>query len=153
MSARVLVVANRTASTPALLKEVEARAHGGAQFSLLIPPDTPHDHADWSLADAVGLLERACGGTVDTVDAGPNSADTIHRVMAAGDYDQVIVSTPEEHHRLWFHHDLPSRLTDLGVPVAVIPPEPHKWGPIEVFPPDWVPHAASPGGIAGLGNY
>jgi hypothetical protein len=35
----------------------------------------------------------------------------------------------------------------------VIPPEPHKWGPIEGFPPDWVPHAASPGGIAGLGNY
>ena len=81
------------------------------------------------------------------------AADTIHRVVAAGDYDQVIVSTPEEHHVLWFHHDLPSRLSDLGVPVAVIPPEPHKWGPIEGFPPDWVPHAASPGGIAGLGNY
>lgn len=153
MSARVLVVANRTASTPALLKEVELRAATGAQFSLLIPPDTRDDTSDWSADDAVGMLERACRGSVDTVDAGTNPAHTIHRVVAAGEYDQVIVSTPVEHHVLWFHHDLPARLNDLGVPVAVIPPEPHKWGPIEGFPPDWVPHAANPGGIAGLGNY
>jgi hypothetical protein len=153
MSARVLVVANRTASTPALLKQVEQRAHAGARFSLLIPPDTRHDTPDWSSEDAVALLERSCHDSVDTVDCGANAADTIHRVVAAGEYDQVIVSTLEEHHHLWFHHDLPARLTDLGIPVTVIPPEPQKWGPIEGFPPDWVPHAASPSGIAGLGNY
>jgi hypothetical protein len=153
MSARVLVVANRTASTPALLKEVEQRASAGSRFSLLIPPDTRKDATDWSAEDAVGLLERSCKDSVDTVDCGANAADTIHRVVAAGEYDQVIVSTPEEHHHLWFHHDLPSRLTDLGIPVTVIPPEPQNWGPIEGFPPDWVPDASSPSGIAGLGNY
>jgi hypothetical protein len=153
MSARVLVVANLTASTPVLLKEVEQRAATGARFSLLIPPDTRRHATDWSSEDAVAMLERACKGSVDTVDCGANAAETIHRVVAAGEYDQVILSTPEEHHHVWVHHDLPSRLTDLGVPVAVIPPEPQKWGPIEGFPPDWVPHAVSPAGNAGIGNY
>lgn len=150
---RVLVVANRTASTPALLAEVERRGKLGARFTLLIPPESGHGHVDWTAEDAVSLLERACGGSIDRIDAGANAADTIHRSVAGGDCDEVIVSTQPEHHVLWFHHDLPARLSDLGVPVTVIPPEPQSWGPIEGFPPDWVPHAASPAGIAGLGNY
>jgi hypothetical protein len=149
---RILVVANRTASTPALLAEVERRGQLGGSFTLLIPPERSHRHTDWTPEDAVRLMERAAGGTVEIIDAGPNAADTIHRGVADAVYDEVIVSTTPEHHVLWFHHDLPARLTDLGAPVTVIPPEPQNWGPIEGFPSDWVPHPASPAGIAGLGN-
>jgi hypothetical protein len=148
----VLVVANSTASTPALLGEVQLRAKTGARFLLLIPPVSEKE-SDWTAEDAQRLLGRACGAGVECIDAGPNPADTIHRAVADGACGEVIVSTRPEHHVLWFHHDLPARLQDLSVPVTVIPPEPDSWGPIEGFPPDWVPHAASPSGIAGLGNY
>lgn len=147
---RILVVANRTASTPHLLHEVKQRSRDGARFALMIPPESGDD---WSSQDAVALLERACDSQVDTVDAGPNAADTIHRAVADGDFGVVIVSTKPEHHRLWFHHDLPARLKDLGAQLIVIPPEPDKWGPVEGFPPESVPHAVNPAGIAGLGNY
>ena len=148
----VLVVANSTASTPALLAEVKRRAKSGARFQLLIPPVSERE-SDWTMEDALRLLGGACGTGVDSVDCGPNAADTIHRAASNRECDEVIVSTRPAHHVLWFHHDLPSRLKDLSVPVTVIPPEPDSWGPIEGFPPDWVPHAANPGGIAGLGNY
>jgi hypothetical protein len=152
-SPRVLVVANRTASTPALLAEVERRGKAGASFTLLIPPETDRHVSDWTREDAERLVGRACGSTVECIDAGENAADTIHRAVAGGDCDQVIVSTTPEHHKLWFHHDLPARLQNLGVPVTVIPPEPDNPAPIAGFPNDWQPHVVNPAGIAGLGNY
>jgi hypothetical protein len=148
---RVLVVANRTASTPALLAEVERRAKAGARFSLMVPPDP--DGTDWTAEDAKGLVERAAGGTVDAVEPGDTPADTIHGLVADGSCDQVIVSTTPAHHRHWFHHDLPSRLKDLKATVTVIPPEPDAKEPIEGFPPDWQAHVVNPAGTAGLGNY
>jgi hypothetical protein len=148
---RVLVVANRTASTPALLAEVERRAKAGARFSLMVPPDP--DGTDWTAEDAARLVGQAAGGTVDAVEPGDQPAETIHGLVAGGDCNQVIVSTSAAHHRHWFHHDLPSKLKDLGVPVTVIAPEPDAKDPIEGFPPDWQAHVVNPAGIAGLGNY
>jgi predicted TIM-barrel fold metal-dependent hydrolase len=149
---RVLVVANRTASTPALMAEVERRAGTGARFGLLIPPEGGHHAPDWTREDAVRLLERAAGGPVESVDAGTDAVDTIHRAVADQSFDEILVSTVVEHHARWLHHDLPRRIEHLGVPVMVIPPEPQKWGPIDGFPTDWVPNA-TPGAVAGFGNY
>jgi hypothetical protein len=52
------------------------------------------------------------------------------------------------HHHLerWRRHDLARRIGHLGVLVTVIPPEPERWGPIDGFPPEWVP-AESPGAL------
>jgi hypothetical protein len=150
---RVLVVANRTASTPAMLGEVQRRARTGARFALLIPPTPDADGRDWSADDARDLLGRAGAGDVELVDPGADAALRVHQLIAAHEYDEVILSTPHHHLERWRHHDLPHRLRDLDVPVTAIPPEPDSWGPIEGFPPEWTPHAASPAAIAGFGNY
>ena len=122
---RTLVVANRTASTPVLLDEVTRRAAAGARFTLLIPPEkSAHGGDDWSLQDAVELLERAAGEPVETLDCGPDAFDTIHRAVRDGAFDEIILSTPSEHLSRWIHHDLRHRLEHLQVPVRVIPPEP-----------------------------
>jgi hypothetical protein len=137
-----LVVANRTASTPALLAEVKRRAAQGARFAVMVPAERA-DHPDWTPDDAARLLENACGSEVARVDPGADAAATISELVHDGRYAQILVSTAPEHHARWFHHDLPRRVEHLGVPVTVIPPEPDSWGPIEGFPDQWVPHPVS----------
>ena len=113
----VLVVANRTAATPAM------------------------------------LVGRAAEQGVDAGEPGENAAATIQDLVEAGTYQEIIVSTVPEHHRLWHRHGLTDRVQHLGVTVTVIPPELNQWGPVEGFPDGWTPKAANPGAIAGFGNY
>ena len=85
--ARVLVVANRTAATPALLACVRERAQRGpATFTLLVPNTStgleriadPEDHADTeakaTLELALPLLEEAAGATGDRDGRRPRAA-------------------------------------------------------------------------------
>jgi hypothetical protein len=65
---RTLIVANRTASTPALLAEIKRRAGSGERFALLVPPEKGSDVHDWTLEDATALVEKACGSEVECVD-------------------------------------------------------------------------------------
>jgi hypothetical protein len=58
----ILVIANRTSSTPTLLHEV-ARCSAGARFTLMIAPDHGH-HEDCILEAAFKLIERAAGADV-----------------------------------------------------------------------------------------
>lgn len=120
----ILVVANRTPSTPMLIDEVARRAHDGASFTLLVPADHGgSDHVDWSQEDAQRLLSRAAGADVVCLDAGGNSLDTIKRAVDDGACHEIIVSTAPEHLAGWLHHDLPHRVEHLGLPVTVIGPE------------------------------
>src|SRR3954462_2668552 len=112
-TARILVIANRTASTPHLLEEVNRRARGGASFTLLIPPEKHPEHADWTEEDAGQLLSSAARATVATLDCGPDALDTITRAVNGGQCDEIIVSTVPEHLARWAHHDLPHRLKHL----------------------------------------
>jgi hypothetical protein len=150
---RILIVANRTASTPMMLGDVQRRAREGALFGLLIPPKPAGDPPDWSADDARDLLARAGATSVEVVDGGADAALRVHELVHAREYDEVLVSTVHHHLERWRHHDLPHRLRDLDVPLTVIPPEPDNWGPIDGFPPDSVPHAVNPAAVAGFGNY
>ena len=139
---KTLVVANRTASTPALLKELERRAAaGGTTFTLLIPPEKHADAHDWTQEDAVQMVGKACGGPVDCVDAGEDAGATIKRLVEERHVDAIVLSTEREHHTRWLHHDLPHRVEHLGVEVTVITPEAGWIGPMEDFPPEWSKHA------------
>jgi hypothetical protein len=146
---RILVVANRTASTPMLLDEISRRAEAGARFTLLIPPEkSAHEGDDWSRKDAVELIERACGQPIENLDGGPDAFDVIHRAVDDGAYDEIIISTPPEHLSRLIHHDLRHRLEHLKLPVLVIPPEPDTPLPDhlrEQMPDSWSSAPPSPG--------
>jgi hypothetical protein len=151
-SARILVVANRTASTPMLLDEVRRRAGLGARFGVMVPP-CRSDHADWAPAEAIDLMTRYAGGEVDAVEPGEDAVLTVHERVADGSYSEVIVSTPRAHHAHWLRHDMPRRLHDLSCTVMVIPPEPDAPELSEGMPSEWGPHVVNPGATAGFGNY
>src|SRR4051794_4877274 len=135
---RILVIANRTASTPTLLDEVAERAGAGATVTLLIPPDHG-GHEDWSQEVALKLLGRAAGGDVASLEGGDDPLDTVHRAVSDGEFDELIVCTAPGPLARWVHHDPPHRLQELGLPVVVIPPD------AEVALPDHV-RAVMPGG-------
>jgi hypothetical protein len=119
---RVLVVANRTASTPALLAEVGARARAGASVTVLIPPEKA-EQPDWTDEEAARLVGRAADQKVECLDAGRDALDTIHDAVGRDEFDEIIVCAKHEHLARWVHHDLPHRLEHIGLPVCVIPPE------------------------------
>ena len=143
---RILVVANRTSSTPMLLDEVSRRAKEDVDFVLLIPPEKAG--GDWSLDDAQALLRRAAGRDVEHLDCGPDAFDAIHRAVDDGACDEIILNTPPEHLTRLIHHDLRHRLEHLGIPVRVIPPEPDAPLPDHVrenMPSDWSYPPPTPG--------
>jgi hypothetical protein len=145
----VLIVANRTASTPALLAEVHGRRET-CRFAVMVPPEA---ESDWWADVARRLVGRAADQEVGAVEPGENAVATIHDLVEAGTYQEVILSTVPEHHHLWHRHGLTDRVQHLGVPVTVIPPELNQWGPVEGFPDGWTPKEVSPAAIAGFGNY
>ena len=120
----VLVVANRTAATPALLHEIRHRAaQGPCRFTLLVPRtlfDADTEQAAVTLELAVPLLEEAANGHVEGL-IGPD--DPYEAVVAALDghpYDEIIVSTLPQRVSHWLHIDLPARVGRLGPPVTVV---------------------------------
>jgi hypothetical protein len=120
---RILVVANRTVSTPRLLKEVERRARGGpCTFTLLIPDAPNGKAADWTLQVAIPLLERAARGKVEGLVGGPDPFDAVARAVHEGDFDEIIVSTLPKQRSKWLRRDLIRRVEALGLPVTAVVP-------------------------------
>jgi hypothetical protein len=120
----VLIVAHRTAATPALLDHVRARAAAGpSRFTLLVPrplwdPDT--EEAEITLELAIPLLEEAAGGRVEGLLGDVDPFHAVAAAIASGRYDEVIISTLPARVSHWLHIDLPARVQRLGVPVAVV---------------------------------
>ena len=146
---RILVIANRTSSTPVMLDAIAERARAGASFTLLVPPDEGHPD-DWSQEVALEQVERAAGGDVATLDSGEDPLDSVHSAVSDGQFDELIVCTAPTHLARWVHHDLPHRLQHLGLPVVVIPPE-HD-APIPDHVRDVLPDTAVIGPVPGGGG-
>jgi hypothetical protein len=120
----VLIVANRTAATPALLAEVQRRASEGAcRFSLLVPRpfwDADTEESAITLELAIPLLEDAAGARVEGLIGAEDPFLAVTAALEADPYDEVIVSTLPARVSHWLHIDLPARVRRLGVPVTVV---------------------------------
>ena len=97
---RVLVVANRTAATPAVLDRVkELTQEQPRTFSLLIPDVPRSEQTDWTLELALPLLERAARGRVQGLTGSEDAFDAIRSTIAQDRYDLVVISTPPRRDR------------------------------------------------------
>ena len=132
-SARVLVVANRTAATPALIDAVRRRASSGpASFTLLVPnvahglhkvvdpEDQDMSEAQAALDLAIPLLEEAAGGEVEGVVGDPDPFNAIQDAVNLHGFDEIIISTLSPRVSRWLRMDLPRRVTVLGLPVTTV---------------------------------
>ncbi len=133
-SARVLIVANKTAATPGLIEAVRRRAAAGpVTFSLLVPnPDQlrfDRNGRDVHVGEQVlelarPLLEEAAGADVNgRVATSPNAYDDIVNELDERDYDEILLSTLPSHVSHWLHVDLPKRVGELGYPVTTVTPD------------------------------
>src|SRR4051794_39370582 len=131
---RVLVVADKTAATPALLEAVRQRAaQGPADFHLLVPnphaaewhPLHPRKHdmrrGEQVLALALPLIDEASGGhTHGSISFRHDPMDAIEETRDADPFDEIIISTLPHRFSHWLHLDLPSRVEVFGVPVTTV---------------------------------
>jgi hypothetical protein len=131
---RVLVVAHKTAATPALLDAVRERAaRGPARFTLLVPNapshglhrltdagDTAASEAEQVLALALPLLEEAAGGPVEGLVGDPSPMDAVADAVNLHGFDEVIISTLPVRVSRWMRLDLPSKVAGLGLPVTTV---------------------------------
>jgi hypothetical protein len=133
--ARILVVTDRTAATPALLRAVRDRARRGpAQFRVLVPNPAP---ADWhpfhperrdKVEEAERVLLRALPAIQDAADDAVRGRVSLrHDPMAAIEemlldepFDEIMLSIHPSAVERWLHVDLPHRVLHLGLPVTTV---------------------------------
>jgi hypothetical protein len=130
----VLVVADRTAATPALLDAIRDRAaRGPATFHLLVP--NPAEHAeltdaarrkdvtagDQVLALALPLIDEAAGSHAQgSVSLRHDPMDAIEDALRSDEFDEIILSTLPHSVSRWLHIDLPHRVAHFGLPVTTV---------------------------------
>ena len=133
-TARVLVVASRTAATPALLEAVRERAASPpCTFTLLVPSSAhglhammdPEDQgsseAEATIEMALPLLAEAAGGA--PVDAMVGVAEPLAAIQDAVNlhgFDEIILSTLPRRVSRWLRLDLPHKVAGLGLPVTTV---------------------------------
>jgi hypothetical protein len=133
--ARVLVVTDRTAATPALLDAIRDRVQRGpAQFRVLVPNPAPAEWHPWhperrdKVTEAERVLIRALVDIQDAADAAVRGRISLrHDAMAAIEemlhdepFDEIMLSVAPHTIERWLHVDLAHRVTHLGLPVTLV---------------------------------
>lgn len=132
-SARVLILARRTANSPELIEAVGARAdRGPCNFTLLVPstlgiltnmayyrPQRDID-AERRITAAVPLLSRAAGSEVVAVVGAQDPVAAVRDALKLLGFDEVIVSMLPARISRWRRVEVPTRIRALGVPVTEV---------------------------------
>jgi hypothetical protein len=131
--ARVLVVAHKTAATPALLNAVRERAQRSpATFTLLVPAaahglhqlmdpeDAGDDEALQTIELAIPLLQDAVGAEVDSMVGVAEPLAAIQDAVNIHGFDELIISTLPTRVSRWMRLDLPHKAAGLGLPVTLV---------------------------------
>ena len=132
-STRVLIVAHRTAATPALIEEVRDRAaRGDCTFTLLVPNPAhglhklvdPEDVGEGEARDtlelALPLLSDAAGSEVKGLVGCSEPLAAIQDAVNLHGFDEVIISTLPARVSRWVRLDLPHKAAGLGLPVTTV---------------------------------
>jgi hypothetical protein len=131
--ARVLIVAHKTAATPALIEAVRSRAvRSPARFTLLVPAaahglhkvvdpeDSGSDEAREVLALALPLLTDAAGGPVEGMTGVAEPLAAIQDAVNLHGFDEIVISTLPTRVSRWLRLDLPHKAAGLGLPVTTV---------------------------------
>jgi hypothetical protein len=130
---RVLVVANRTAATPALIEAVRERAQQSpCIFTLLVPllahglhkladpEEAATSEADQVVELAIPLLEEAAGSPIEGIVGDHEPLNAIHDAINVRGFDEVIISTLPTRVSRWLRLDLPHKVAGMGLPVTTV---------------------------------
>ena len=129
--ARVLVVANKTHATSALVAAVRQRAAAGPADFVMLVPNPAHlafdrvgkdiHEGEQVLAQALPPLELAVGAEVEgRVASSPNAFDDILAELGRRSYTEIILETLPAHVSHWLHVDLSQRLAHLGYRLTTV---------------------------------
>jgi hypothetical protein len=135
--ARVLLVANKTASDPALVEAVRRRARcTRARFHLVVPatPKGLHRIVDPEVAGieaaqrrllaALPVLSEAAWQPVTGHVGDANPLSAVEDALHLRGFDEIILSTLPARLSRWLRLDLPSKIAALGIPVLTVTPGP-----------------------------
>jgi hypothetical protein len=115
--ARVLVIANVTASSPDLLAALKERADQGPIDVTLLMPATRNGFAGREEAqgrlDAALALWREAGFEPKGICGDPDPVVALHEAWDPRAYDEVIVSTLSGQSSKWLQFDLPHRVAQI----------------------------------------
>jgi hypothetical protein len=96
------------------------RKNGPCEFALLIPDVADRKRADWTLDNALPLLQRAAGGPVDGIVGGSDPFMSVADAVRGGQFDEIVVSTLPKKTSKWLRRDLVRKIEGLGLPVTVV---------------------------------
>ncbi len=129
-AARVLLVANRTATDPPLLEAVRRRAARGPVTFHLVVPATPQGlhrvvdpevagiaSAEARLRIAVAALSEAAGQLISGHVGDANPLAAVADAVNLRGFDEIVLSTLPSRLSRWMRIDLPSKVRALGLPL------------------------------------
>jgi hypothetical protein len=96
------------------------RKNRPCDFALLIPDVADRKRADWTLDNALPLLQRAADGPAEGIVGGADPFMSVADAVRDGHFDEIIVSTLRKKTSKWLRRDLVRKIEGLGLPVTVV---------------------------------